>query len=81
MCLQCCLEDTDCCAGSDVVWECVPGLCCGYGEQSHVYITCCVSFCYDVQQIYLVSMPGEVKDPTRGVNVQHVIDSQILVGF
>ena len=33
MCLQGCLEDTDCCAGSDVVWKCIPGLCCGYGER------------------------------------------------
>ena len=28
---------------------------------------------------YLVSMPGEVKDPTQGVNVEPVVDSQILV--
>ena len=21
MCFQCCLEDTDCCAGSDIVWS------------------------------------------------------------
>jgi len=27
---------------------------------------------------YLVSMPGEVKDHTQGVNVQHVVDSLIL---
>ena len=30
---------------------------------------------------YLVYMPGEVKDPTQGVNVYPVIDSQILVGL
>ena len=34
MCLQGCLEDTDFCAGSDVVWECIPGLCCSYDERS-----------------------------------------------
>ena len=33
ICLQSCVEDTDCCAGSDVVWKCIPGLCCGYGER------------------------------------------------
>ena len=27
---------------------------------------------------YLVSMPGEVKDPIQGVNVEPVVDSQIL---
>ena len=27
---------------------------------------------------YLVSMPGEVKDPTQGVNVYPVVDSLIL---
>ena len=27
---------------------------------------------------YLVSMPGEVKDPTQGVNVYAVVDSLIL---
>ena len=27
---------------------------------------------------YLVSMPGEVKDPTQGVNVQTVVDSLTL---
>ena len=30
---------------------------------------------------YLVSMPGEVKDPTPGVNVSPVLESQILVGL
>ena len=34
LCIQCCLEGTDCCAGSDIVWKCIPGLCCGYGERS-----------------------------------------------
>ena len=28
-----------------------------------------------VGPFYLVSMPGEVKDPTQGVNVQLVVDS------
>ena len=28
-----------------------------------------------VGPFYLVSMPGEVKDPTQGVNVQPVVDS------
>ena len=27
---------------------------------------------------YLVSTPGEVKDPTQGVNVQRILDSLIL---
>ena len=27
MCFWCCLENTDCCAGSDIVWKCIPGLC------------------------------------------------------
>ena len=30
---------------------------------------------------YLVSMPGEVKDPTQGVNMYPVVDSLILVGL
>ena len=29
----------------------------------------------------LVSMPGEVKDPTQEVNVKLVVDSQILLGL
>ena len=24
MCLKCCFEDTDCYAGSDIVWKCIP---------------------------------------------------------
>ena len=28
-----------------------------------------------VGHFYLVSMPGEVKEPTQGVNVQPVVDS------
>ena len=32
ICFQCCLEYTDCCAGSDIVWKCIPGLCWGYDE-------------------------------------------------
>ena len=28
--------------------------------------------------VYLVSMPGEVKDPTLGVNMSPVVDSVIL---
>ena len=36
MCVQCCLEDTDCFTGSDIVWKCIPGFCCGYGERSPV---------------------------------------------
>ena len=33
--IMCCLEDTDCCAGSDsTIWKCIPGLCYGYGERS-----------------------------------------------
>ena len=30
---------------------------------------------------YLVSMPREVKDPTQGINVYPVVNSQILVGL
>ena len=43
MCLPGCLEDTDCCAGCDVVWKCIPGLCCGYGERSrsHEFLDLC----------------------------------------
>ena len=43
MCIQCCLEDTDFCAGSDIVWKCIPGLCCGYSEWlGRVDINVCV---------------------------------------
>ena len=40
MCIQYCLEDTDCCAGSDVIWKCIPGLCCGVTYQTiqHTHI-------------------------------------------
>ena len=33
-----------------------------------------------VDPFYLVSAPGQVKDPTQGVNVEHVVDSIILPG-
>ena len=26
MCFQCCLEDTDCCTGSAIVWKCIPNV-------------------------------------------------------
>ena len=51
-----------------------------------VYPTLPVSFCQCLSEetlkaigpFYLVSMPGEVKYPTQGVNVKPVVDSIIL---
>ena len=52
-----------------------------YTRIERVYIRDCVSLHISdetlkaVGPFYLVSMPGEVKDPTQGVNVQPVVDS------
>ena len=46
-----------------------------------LYIRDCESLCLSDETVkavgpfYLVSMPGEVKDPTQGVNVYPVVDS------
>ena len=62
-CLHSCLEDTDCCAGSDVVWKCIPGLCCGYSEQSH----------YTVKELLLCPRSRPVSTTVTELDMESVI--------